>query len=310
MCHRKGCQQAESSAETGRGSEQRALRPGEFRWLNRGHDADSIAVELSMKTTDPTLQLVPIGYMRTAHATKVEAPRQPAAAGDSPGVIELLPGRNLEHAIEDLVGWERVWVIFWFDRNDGWRPKVLPPRSTSGRKGVLATRSPHRPNPLGLSVLRLDRIDGLSLHVRDVDLLDGTPILDIKPYVAYTDAHPASGNGWLEQRDPRPEHRVVFTPAATEQLVWIAAQSALPLRERIEATLKLGAQPHPYRRIRRGADGIMTLAVQDWRADFQLGGITIEVIRLRSGYRKGQIKDSSGTPGTLELHREFRARFP
>ena len=79
-------------------------------------------------------------------------------------------------------------MLFWFDRNEGWRPKVLPPRSRSGRKGVFATRSPHRPNPLGLSAVRLERVDGLTLHVSDVDMLDGTPVLDIKPYVAYTDA--------------------------------------------------------------------------------------------------------------------------
>lgn len=311
MRHRERCQQTDTSAEAGSDSEQWAIiRPCEFRWLIRSHDADSIPVETSMKTAVPILQLLPIGYMRAVHATKVEAPRQPAAASDSPGVIELLPGRNLEHAIEDLAGWQRIWVIFWFDRNVGWRPKVLPPRSTSGRKGVLATRSPHRPNPLGLSVLRLDRVEGLRLHVRDVDLLDGTPILDIKPYVAYTDAHPASGNGWLEQRDPRPEHSVAFTALATEQLAWIAANAALPLRERLEATLKLGAQPHPYRRIRRGADGTMTLAVQDWRADFHVIGDRIEVLRLRSGYRKGQLRDSSGASAPLDVHREFRARFP
>jgi tRNA (adenine37-N6)-methyltransferase len=261
-----------------------------------------------MKTDAPALGLSPIGYMRTAHVTKVEAARQPAAAQDAPGVIQLLPGHNLEHAIEDLAAWERIWVIFWFDRNQGWRPKVLPPRSTSGRKGVLATRSPHRPNPLGLSVLRLDRIDGLQLHVRDVDLLDGTPVLDIKPYVAYTDAHPDSGNGWLQQPDPRPSHVVVFTAAAEQQLAWIAGHTALPLRERIETTLRLGPQPHPYRRIRRGKGGSMTLAVQDWRIDFRVDGGTIEVLVLRSGYRPSQLTQSGGA-APLELHREFRARF-
>ena len=115
------------------------------------------------------LTLRPIGHLRAAWATKVEAPRQPAAAEGAPGVIELLPGMNLEHAIEDLAGWERIWVIFWFDRNEGWRPKVQPPRAPRGRKGVLATRSPHRPNPLGLSVLRLERVDiGKARQPRDL----------------------------------------------------------------------------------------------------------------------------------------------
>ncbi|MET0279887.1 MAG: tRNA (N6-threonylcarbamoyladenosine(37)-N6)-methyltransferase TrmO [Steroidobacteraceae bacterium] len=264
-----------------------------------------------MNVHSPTLQLDPIGHMRTAHATKVEAPRQPAAAPDAPGVIELLPGRNLEHAIEDLIGWERIWVIFWFDRNQSWRPKVLPPRSTTGRKGVLATRSPHRPNPLGLSVLRLDAIDGLHLRVRDVDLLDGTPVLDIKPYVSYTDAFPDSGSGWLKERDPRPAYTVSFSALADRQLEWLAARAELPLRARVVNTLALGPQPHPYRRIRRGEGGRMTLAVQDWRIDFQVEGPQILVAAIRTGYRASQLVAApADAQDNLCMHREFMATFP
>ena len=264
-------------------------------------------------TADPRmLTLHPIGVMRATYATKVEAPRQPAATGANSGVIELFAGRNLEHAIEDLADWQRVWVIFWFDRNTGWRPKVLPPRSTTGRKGVLATRAPHRPNPLGLSVLRLDRIDGLSLHVRDVDLLDGTPILDIKPYVPYTDAFPESGSGWLEAgaADPAAAWTVAFAAQAVAQLDWLATRIALPLRARIEATLALGPQPHPYRRIRQEKDGRMSLAVRDWRADFRVDGRRIEVLRIRSGYKATQLAEGAEDPdGALAVHRAYTERF-
>lgn len=257
-----------------------------------------------------TLNLQPIGFMRTMHATKMDAPRQPAAAINAPGVIELLPGSNLEHAIEDLDEWKRIWVIFWFDRNTGWRPKVLPPRSTDGRKGVLATRSPHRPNPLGLSVLRLERIDGRNLHVLDVDLLDGTPVLDIKPYVPYTDAFPDSGSGWLQHRDdPGPAWRVNFSEVAEAQLAWIAARSPLPLRERIVNTLKLGPQPHPYRRIKRQKDGTMQLAVQDWRVDFEVVGQDVGVLAVHTGYRKSQLA-ADKPDSQLQLHCDFVAQFP
>ena len=87
---------------------------------------------------------------------------------------------DFEHALSNLAEWQYIWVLFWFDRNEGWRPKVLPPRSRSGRKGVFATRSPHRPNPLGLSAVRLERVDGLTLHVSDIDMLDGKHVIDIK----------------------------------------------------------------------------------------------------------------------------------
>lgn len=256
-----------------------------------------------------SLTLRPIGVLRTAFANKVDAPRQPAAATDAEGVIELLPGMNLEHAIEDLDGWERIWVIFWFHHNRGWRPKVLPPRATTGRKGVLATRSPHRPNPLGLSALRLVRVDGLRLHVRDVDLLDGTPVLDIKPYVPYADAFPESGSGWLAA-DPKPAWKVGFAPEADAQLTWLTPRIALPLRERVTATLALGPQPHPYRRIRRAKDGGFTLAVQDWRVGFRVQGDRVEVLQVRSGYQASQLEKSSRDPADpLRVHREYNAQF-
>ena len=260
----------------------------------------------------PRLSLEPIGILRCQQLTKVEAPRQPAAADGLAGIIELYPKKNYEHALEDITGWERLWVIFWFHHNEGWRPKVLPPRSASGRKGVFSTRSPHRPNPLGLSVLRLDRVDGLNLHVRDVDLLDGTPVLDIKPYVPYTDAFPEARSGWLQgAADPVPEYVVDFTPVAALQLQWIAAHAALPLRERIVNALSLGPQPHPYRRIRRESADTLLLAVQDWRVRFQVTARQVQVLEILSGYRKSQLADSAVEPaGALALHRAYVAAGP
>src|SRR5689334_24641567 len=188
------------------------------------------------------LVLEPIGFVRNALATKVEAARQPQAAEGMPAQVELLPGRHFEHALEDLAHWKWIWVVFWFHHNAGWRPKVLPPRSVTGRKGVFATRSPHRPNPIGLSVVRLERIEGLTLHILDSDMLDGTPVLDIKPYVAYTDAHADAGNGWLDDADgssvagqpadPVAAYDVHFEALAAEQATWIAARTGLAIEER------------------------------------------------------------------------------
>jgi tRNA-Thr(GGU) m(6)t(6)A37 methyltransferase TsaA len=235
-----------------------------------------------------------------------------------PARIELLPGRNFEHALEDLAHWELIWVIFWFHLNSGWRPKVLPPRSTTGRKGVFATRSPHRPNPIGMSVVRLDRVDGLTLHIRDADMLDGTPVLDLKPYVAYTDAHPGAGSGWLEgaapsdapaqPADPVRAYGVQFEALAAEQARWIEARTGLTICERIESTLALGPTPHPYRRIRRLDDG-MQLSVKEWRVRFTVVEREVRVINIYSGYRASQL-DGGGADESLRLHREFVAIWP
>lgn len=259
------------------------------------------------------LVLEPIGYVRTALTTKVEAARQPRAAGGAQGRIELLPARNFEHALSDLDEWPYIWVLFWFDRNEGWRPKVLPPRSRSGRKGVFATRSPHRPNPLGLSAVKLERVDGLTLHVSDVDMLDGTPVFDIKPYVAYTDAIAAAGDGWLTDeeapRDPIPEFEVAWDAVAAEQAAWVEAQTGLPLRARATATLALGPEPHPYRRIRRSRFGF-SLCVKEWRLKFRVDGRRVQVIAVESGVRKSELARLREVSAELTLHRAFCAQWP
>jgi len=259
------------------------------------------------------LTLEPIGYVRTSLETKVEVARQPRAAGVAAGRIELMPGKNYEHALEDLDGWEYLWVLFWFDRNEGWRPKVLPPRSRAGRKGVFATRSPHRPNPLGLSAVRLERIDGLTLYIGEIDMLDGTPVLDIKPYVAYTDAIVAARSGWLADeaapRDPIPAFDVQWDDAAAEQAAWIEAHTGLALRERATAALALGPEPHPYRRIRRDGEGFV-LAVKDWRVRFDVTERLVRVHAIASGYREAQIDAGHARGVDLTTHREFRERWP
>ena len=265
-----------------------------------------------------SLVLDPIGFVRNALSTKVDAARQPRATAGAPARIELLPGRNFEHALEDLGRWELVWVLFWFHQNAGWRPKILPPRSTTGRKGVFATRSPHRPNPIGMSVVRLERVDGLTLHISDADMLDGTPVLDLKPYVAYTDAHPRAGNGWLEDgrhadADSRPSdplfaYLVEFDALATEQTAWIETRTGFAIGQRILSTLALGPAPHPYRRIRR-MENCMQLSVKEWRVRFSVVAHHVRVIEICSGFRPSQLAER-GADEVRRWHREFLAQWP
>ena len=264
---------------------------------------------LALPAGSASLTLEPIGFVRTAISAKDEAARQPRAGANVVGRIELVPGRNFEHALQDLAGWDYVWVLFWFHHNRGWRPKVLPPRSRTGRKGVFATRSPHRPNPLGMSAVRLERVEGLTLHVAELDILDGTPVLDIKPYVAYTDSLPHARDGWLADdgapRDPIAPFDVEWSPAAAEQAAWIEEHTELALRTRVSATLALGVEPHPYRRIRRNGDGYV-LAVKEWRVRFEADGRRVRVREIVSGFREPQLRDDRHEIG---VHREFRARY-
>lgn len=262
----------------------------------------------------------PIGIAHTPFADRVSAPRQPSAGEGVEGTIELFPGRDFEHALSDLEGWDRIWVIFCFHLNEPgvWRPKVLPPRSPKKRRGLFATRSPHRPNPIGLSVVRLVSVEGLVLRVRDLDLVDGSPVLDIKPYVPYADAFPDARTGWLAPldtdretsgvapRDPDPGFAVTWSDAAAEQAAWLLGEHGVDLRTPVDRALSLGPQPHPYRRIKREGDHLR-LAVKDWRVRFRVEGRAVTVFAIASGY-KAQELASSAAP-EVALQRAFVERF-
>lgn len=249
------------------------------------------------------LTFTPIGVIHTPFIERSEAPRQATAAEGVAGTIELSPGRDFEHALCDLEGWDRLWVIFCFHLNPGFRPKVLPPRSEGKRRGLFSTRSPHRPNPIGISVVRLERVEGLTLHVLDVDMIDGSPVLDLKPYVPYADSVDEASGGWLAAADPGPSYEIRWAPLAAEQASFLAAEHGVDLRPAIDQALALGPQPHPYRRIRVDGDGFR-LAVKEWRVRFVVAGQVVTVERLITGYRPSQLAG----PG-LDAHRALVERF-
>jgi tRNA (adenine37-N6)-methyltransferase len=263
----------------------------------------------------PALTLAPIGVVRSPFRDRRSAPRQPAAARGVAGTIELLEHAEYEHALCDLAAWSHVWVLFWFHLNAGFRPKVQAARSAR-KRGVFATRSPYRPNPLGLSVVRLSRVEGRVLHVLDVDMIDGTPVLDLKPYVPYTDALPSASSGWLADdplsvHDPGPRYRVRWSELASAQLDWLARRTEVPLRALAEQVLELGPAPHPYRRIKDCGDHLR-LAVKDFRLRFVVDGEDVRVLAIESGYRRRVLDDPSAraTETTaLGVHRAFVAEF-
>jgi tRNA-Thr(GGU) m(6)t(6)A37 methyltransferase TsaA len=146
------------------------------------------------------LALRPIGHVESPFRQASGTPIQPIFADGAEGVLVL--GDVYEAALEDIDGFERLWLIYWLDRADGYRPRVLPYRDRR-EHGLFATRAPCRPNPIGLSVVRLLGRDGPRLRVADLDVLDGTPLLDVKPYIAKYDAHPLARAGWLEDSTSR-----------------------------------------------------------------------------------------------------------
>lgn len=207
----------------------------------------------------------PIGFLRCQRDRKFLAPSQPG--GEPGGMVELNPG--FEPALHDLEGFSRIWLIWCFHRNETWRPKVLPPQGRTGRKGVLATRSPHRPNPIGLSAVPLLGVAGRTLTIGEHDLLDGTPILDIKPYIPKFDSFPEATSGWFGELPEGPRYQV-------------AGELALPpeWRERVLETLASDPMPHRTRRIMRLKDGTLRLACGDYRVYYRLDGTTVTIERV------------------------------
>jgi tRNA-Thr(GGU) m(6)t(6)A37 methyltransferase TsaA len=142
-----------------------------------------------------SLSVNAIGVVRSQFLQASGTPIQPTFAGANQG--KIIVNECFAPALDDIAGFERIWLIYWMDRTVPFKPRVTPFLDTR-EHGLFATRSPCRPNPIGLSAVRLLRHEGNVLHVADLDILDGTPLLDIKPYVPAFDAHPLSRAGWFD----------------------------------------------------------------------------------------------------------------
>lgn len=146
------------------------------------------------------MELKVIAYARNGHTDKFGIPRQ--SREESPILTRIVfePEYNVPEALRGIEGYSHLWLIWGFSKVDSWSPTVRPPRlGGNKRMGVFATRSPYRPNPIGLSSVRLVRVGQGELVVSGADVLDGTPIYDIKPYLSFSDSHPDAKNGFAEE---------------------------------------------------------------------------------------------------------------
>ena len=187
------------------------------------------------------MEITPIARFHSPFPEKFGIPRQSGLAAGLHGRIVLEPAFRDPSVLRGLDGFSHLWLIWEFSGNKtrNWQPTVRPPRlGGNTRLGVFATRSPFRPNPLGLSCVRLDRIewdtpDGPVIHVLGADLMDGTPIYDIKPYVRYADSHPDARSGFTDEVAWEPldilfPEQTPFEPEELDILRDILAQDPRP----------------------------------------------------------------------------------
>lgn len=251
-----------------------------------------------------------IGTLRARAYYPYEARRQGVLNLESDSdVIELHPRRNFEQALEDLQGFERVWLLYRFHHNPKWKPKVLPPRGPSGvKRGVFATRAPYRPNAIGLSCVELVRVEDRKIFIRGHDLLDGTPILDIKPYVPYADSFPNARAGWIDELE-NDRFKIKISAQAHEDFSWLEQAGVIQIRAFAIGQLEYAPLDHERKRVDSSDLANYTLAYRTWRIDFKLADAReLEILGVRSGYSEQDLGNREDRYGDKELHRQFLAR--
>ena len=220
-----------------------------------------------------------VAKIHTDFKTKFGVPRQSGLVKGLKGRIVFEPEyRNVE-ALRGLEGFSHIWLLWDFSEahrdGEGWSPTVRPPRlGGNQRMGVWATRSPFRPNNIGLSSVRITRIelhtpDGPVIEVEGADLMDGTPILDIKPYLPFTDSHPDARGGFAEEQNKKMEPLGVEIPSDI---------ACLFDSEKLEALRGvLAADPRPH--YQQDPERIYALEFADWEVKFQVRGNNVVVVK-------------------------------
>jgi len=253
------------------------------------------------------LLLKPIGYFRCDAQHPYDAARQPGLSQGSGGWVHLLPGHNFEQATADLEGFERIWLLYGFHHNQHWKPRVQPPRGNR-KVGVFASRAPYRPNPLGLSCVRLISVQGLRIQVGPHDLLDGTPVYDIKPYLPYADSFPDAASGWLDELRSE-TWQVDFAVEAEEQLLRLPDS----LREKLTAFCLQQLAEEPMntarKRVRLLGTDEWEISYRTWRLRFSLDHAEkrVLIMALYSGYSPSELEAAEDPYGDKKLHRTFES---
>ncbi len=236
----------------------------------------------------PSLTLHPIGYVRSGKQVKFQTLHQPAESTEERNLIELLPDQDYEHALRDLAGFSRIWLVWWFHKNPNWRPLVLPPRGPAQRRGLFATRSPHRPNPIGLTPVKLLGVEKRVLIIGPCDLMEGTPVFDIKPYIPAYDSFPDSAAGWTDEVDDGfdgpPSFTVRLTPLALAHADWLRTNWKVDFTARLLELLSRDPTVHRGRRIRRRNESQFVIGCGAWRAVFRVETEVVEIDSLEAAY--------------------------
>lgn len=180
-----------------------------------------------------------LGVLESCFKEKFGTPRQARLVPASFAKLKVHARYSPKHSLAGLEKFSHVWLLSWFhlNTNKTFHPKIHPPRLKGGKVGIFASRSPHRANPIGLSLARLERVEGDTLYLSGIDLIDGTPILDIKPYLHFSDSAPDSEAGWIPE-NAFPALEVAFSLRADADLEALGHAAGKKLKTLITGTLR------------------------------------------------------------------------
>lgn len=225
-----------------------------------------------------------IGTLRSCFREKFGTPRQPHLAPAATATLTISPEHRPEQSLIGLGGFSHVWLISYFHLNTNKKPlpKVHPPRLKGRTVGLFASRSPHRPSPIGLSLARLVKVEGNTLHLSGIDLVDGTPILDVKPYIPDCDGAPGATAGWTADA-PFTTLDVAFAPIGLADIA--AAEKRLKLGGLETLLAQILSQdirnPRDRAQSKEGLD--LGFFLHDFEARFSVRGRTATLLRLETG---------------------------
>jgi tRNA-Thr(GGU) m(6)t(6)A37 methyltransferase TsaA len=187
----------------------------------------------------------PVARIHSCYGEKFGIPRQAGLAPSAEAWIELLPPLDTPDALREIEAFSHLWILFLFhaSERDPSKTTARPPRlGGNQRVGVFASRSPYRPNPIGLSAVELVKVEGSRLLVRGGDFLDGTPVLDIKPYIPYSDSIPKARGGYADT-PPKPQFSVQFSKEAEQALKKMSPEKSDMLRQLLHEMLAYDPRP-------------------------------------------------------------------
>jgi tRNA-Thr(GGU) m(6)t(6)A37 methyltransferase TsaA len=223
-----------------------------------------------------------------------------------PGEIILNSKNNFEQALQNLKDCSHIWIIYYFHHNQNWKPLVQTPRSEN-KIGVFATRAPYRPNPIGMSAVQLLSVEGLTVKVGPNDILDGTPILDIKPYHLESDLIANSHVAWLDEALSH-KFEIRLSPFADEQFDFLDLNGLKEIRTFSLRQLEYDPTNKDKKRVKQN-NTLFELSYRTWRIDFMILENTVSILSLRSGYSVIELESIEDQYQDKDLHRKFNQQF-